>query len=945
MASVLSLAIKINADASGLKLDPVERALKQLGAETDKVTSIFDRFTSASEGAARAQAATDKALTDLTAARVAGTVSAEQFAESFNKIRDAATQQAAAFAEGQRLTEANRTEEEKRAIALARLNELLELGAIDQENFNRASAVASGANAEAARLAAESAQAQAEAVRLQAEGQRITEANRTEEERRAITLARLNELFDQGAIGQETFSRATAEASGANAEASRVAAEAAQQQSEAAKVQADALRQRQALESRAASIINANLTAQERYEQSLRELNDLQRQGLLTQEQYNRAVTAARKPLEDSAAAAEKAANANKQSTLQFNELSGIFAALPGPLGNIAGRISGLASAGQGLSRIFAGGLKTGLTSIASSVTALINPFTLALAGITAFAAGAVAVVRGLVALEDRVERLSRLSTQLGVSFEFVQVLEEAGRRADVSIEQLSGSFARLQNTLAGADEESKKAQTALQRLGVSVQDFGALSEQQRIDLIGERLAAIEDPAQRSAAAIALFGRSGVALLPFFNELTGAADDMERFGRALSDAQRRDIAEFGASMDRLGVATGSASNQLLAEFSPAAARAADAASVAAGAVARNSDVVASALGNTVNALTGGTLTVLDLAARAIGLFSDNSQEATAAAQGTAEAVARSAEEVDALNKAFAGSQKGLDAAIAKAGEFGQAGFDAAFEFEQALADLQEQAGENELNAEQYARGVANATAEFEKQIDVVQRVAEENRRLAEEAQRRAEAEAKAVQDIIDANLEQIRVDEQFRGDSQRAQAADNLLKLQQEQLRVEEQLQAARASGDVEAINALTGRLATLDQVAARERDIASGAAKDREAAAKAADDLNDKLFADAQKRADAEAAIREQIAAQEQKLQDRVFEIEQARLEELAATRTGAVQINDIRSGGIGALFDTLREDPAISEAKKQTKELTEIRKGIAALEADRVDILAGTG
>jgi hypothetical protein len=79
--------------------------------------------------------------------------------------------------------------------------------------------------------------------------------------------------------------------------------------------------------------------------------------------------------------------------------------------------------------------------------------------------------------------------------------------------------------------------------------------------------------------------------------------------------------------------------------------------------------------------------------------------------------------------------------------------------------------------------------------------------------------------------------------------------------------------------------------------------------------------------------------------LQEREFEIELARLEELAATRTGAVQINDIRSGGIGAFFDTLKEDPAISEAKKQTKELTEIRKGIAALEADRIDILSGTG
>jgi DNA repair exonuclease SbcCD ATPase subunit len=326
-------------------------------------------------------------------------------------------------------------------------------------------------------------------------------------------------------------------------------------------------------------------------------------------------------------------------------------------------------------------------------------------------------------------------------------------------------------------------------------------------------------------------------------------------------------------------------------------------------------------------------------------FFSTAEETAAATEKTAESVTRTAEEVKALDKAFADSQKGLDSAIAKAGEFGQAGFDAAFEFEQALADLQEQANEGELNAEQYARGVANATAEFEKQIDVARRVAEENKRLAEEAQRRAEAEAKAVQDIIDANLEQIRIDEQFGGDSNRARAAENLLKIQQEIVRVEEQLQAARAAGDTEAINALTSRLATLDQVEARENDIASGAKKAREDAAKEAE----RIAEEAERRAEDQRReierVSQQIADAQAKIRDRQFEIELARAEELATVRTGSVEINDIRSGGISAFFDTLKEDPAIAEAKAQTKELQAMRKEIAKLNAEKVDILAGTG
>jgi hypothetical protein len=90
---------------------------------------------------------------------------------------------------------------------------------------------------------------------------------------------------------------------------------------------------------------------------------------------------------------------------------------------------------------------------------------------------------------------------------------------------------------------------------------------------------------------------------------------------------------------------------------------------------------------------------------------------------------------------------------------------------------------------------------------------------------------------------------------------------------------------------------------------------------------------------------VNQQIADAQAKFSDRQYEIELARAEELATVRTGSVEINDIRSGGISAFFDTLKEDPAITEAKKQTAELEKMRKEIAKLNAEKVDILAGTG
>ena len=241
--------------------------------------------------------------------------------------------------------------------------------------------------------------------------------------------------------------------------------------------------------------------------------------------------------------------------------------------------------------------------------------------------------------------------------------------------------------------------------------------------------------------------------------------------------------------------------------------------------------------------------------------------------------------------------------------------------------------------------MALATAEFEKQISLAKQAADENKKLAQEAERRAAAEIAAVDKLIEANERQQQIASQFGGSDQRFQAAQNLLAIENEIARVEEQQRLAREAGDTAAADAATARLASLDQVAARERDIASGAAEEREAAAKAADELTKKLFAEAQKRADAEVAARKKIEEAQAAFRERQFEVDLARLEELNTVRTGSVEVGDIRSGGISAFFATLQEDPAVSEAKKQTAELTKLNKNIAKLEAQRVDILAGTG
>jgi hypothetical protein len=387
-----------------------------------------------------------------------------------------------------------------------------------------------------------------------AEGAKITEQVATAEERRTGELERLGQLLAAGAISEETYARAAAEASGANQEAATAETE-----------RAKAL-------SRAAQITQANLSPQQKYDAQVQELADHLAAGRISQDTYNSALNKAATEWAKATMAADKFGTsvdgAGDGGTMKFNELSGVLSALPGPIGDVAGRLSGLSSAGEGLSKVFGGGagLSGGLANIGASVAGLVNPFTVGLAAVAAFGAGATAVARGLLDLEDRVEKLGNTADKLGVSFEFIQTLEEAGNRSGVSIESVSSAFGKLQKTLAGADEESKAATEALGKLGISFTDLENLSPEEQIRLIGEQLQGIDDPAKRTAAAMQIFGKSGADLLPFFANLGPAADDIERLGGSLSAIDRSRIDDFGAGIDALGVASSRLGELLLLPF-------------------------------------------------------------------------------------------------------------------------------------------------------------------------------------------------------------------------------------------------------------------------------------------------------------------------------------------------------------------------------------------
>jgi hypothetical protein len=818
MANILSLAMKVSADASGVvkNLTPAERALEKLGQQADKTTAVFDKFAKDSQAAATAQASLNQRFEELSQ-QLAGGLNAQEYAKQFEALQQEVRQTADAFEEGVRVTRELRTEQEIHAERIARLNELVRVGA----------------------------------------------------------------------ISSETYARGVAQADAALAKAGGSA------------------------------------------------------------EKFSDEV--------------EKAATEG----LKLNELSGILAVLPGPLGNIAGRFSGVSSAAEGLNRVFSGGLRSGIASVGTQLAGLANPVTVAVAAFTAFGTAAAAVVRGLAALDERIEQLSNAALRLGTDFQTIQILDEAAKRGGISIDALAAGIQKLSVNIDEARSGTGKAAEAFRELGISQEELANLDPAELAQRTSQALQGIVDPARRAALATETLGKAGLTLLPGFNAIAESEESLRRFSAAISKIDRDRISSLGSSFDNVKISLSTLGRSALLPFAGIVEGVANLFADIVGSVTRVAQAIGFVLtpaidqiGDRFNLLSSGLAAVNGTLDWLVG----NTPEATtkvgklrAEIESTlednfAKQFANDLERIqqnltDAIDESAAFGQAGFDAALqyqesirelqaqlddglineetfrraaARAGDafrdeiariendakielqieadaqatvaglraeisqaindaaqFGQAGFDAALQFQNKLEELRQQFEGGVINEETLRRGVAAANAEYDAQIGKVKQLQDEQRRLIE-------ADRARIDGLLEAN-------------SAAVQLEQDLLAVQREQARVSEQLAAARAAGNAADADAAAARQAELDQLQGKLEDqqlaLEQGFGQGFQAAFQAVDENINALIAKSQEfgQAGFDAALRLQqgiALAQEQAsagiLNQEAFNQEVARQQEL---------------------------------------------------------------
>lgn len=211
------------------------------------------------------------------------------------------------------------------------------------------------------------------------------------------------------------------------------------------------------------------------------------------------------------------------------------------------------------------------LASFGSSVTS-IGAKVIGFGGaLTALAAGGSLVYLTKQSM-DAIDANAKLSDRLGMTTEGLVGLQYAGDLAGVSSEQLTGGLEKMLKALGGAADDGELASNAFTKLGLNAAELANLPADEAFTKIAQKIAGIENPAERASAAMAIFGKSGQSLLPLMTSgaegIKAAQEEAAKLGLTYSRVDAAKVEQANDAITRMSKVFEGVTNQLAIGLAP-----------------------------------------------------------------------------------------------------------------------------------------------------------------------------------------------------------------------------------------------------------------------------------------------------------------------------------------------------------------------------------------
>ncbi len=175
-------------------------------------------------------------------------------------------------------------------------------------------------------------------------------------------------------------------------------------------------------------------------------------------------------------------------------------------------------------------------------------------ASIAALGVGITALVMPVARVGDE---FFKLSQKTGVSVEALTALDYAAKLSDVTTEGLTKALQKLSVAMFDTQVNGEEGSAALKALGVSATDVhGQIRPTEAVLLdLAEKFARMPDGADKAALAVKLFGKEGLAIIPFLNQgregISALMEEAQRLGLVISEDVGRASEVFNDNLTRL----------------------------------------------------------------------------------------------------------------------------------------------------------------------------------------------------------------------------------------------------------------------------------------------------------------------------------------------------------------------------------------------------------
>ena len=201
---------------------------------------------------------------------------------------------------------------------------------------------------------------------------------------------------------------------------------------------------------------------------------------------------------------------------------------------------------------------------------------------------------------------LDDMAARTGVSVEALSQLEYAAQQTSTSMQSLQSGMVKMGAFLAQVEQGSADANRTLSQLGLTAAQFQNMPADSQLKLFADAIARVPPGAQQSVAAMKVFGKGAVDLLPMLNAGSAGIAAMmleaDKLGITMTSQSAAAAAQFGDSLDKLKATFNALVVQVGSQFAPVLTDLANSFSVL---LAGNGDLIRTSI--TVTAVFGGVV--------------------------------------------------------------------------------------------------------------------------------------------------------------------------------------------------------------------------------------------------------------------------------------------------------------------------------------------------